>query len=158
MFAPVAQRIEHRPSKPQVVGSIPTGGARLCAGVCAMTELDLSQKQLAGRRRSSDAGHFAVSTIYHQWISRTNIWHPPTDVYETEAAIVVQIEIAGMKDAEFTISLEKMFWSFRGCVITEATSELIIGWKLIQASFCRSWNYPNRSTMTESKRITMMDF
>ena len=36
---------------------------------------------------------------------RSQIWRPPTDVYETETAVVVRVEIAGMKDEDFSVSL-----------------------------------------------------
>jgi len=40
-------------------------------------------------------------------ITQKEIWHPPTDVYETDAAIVVRVEIAGMRDAEIAITLDE---------------------------------------------------
>jgi HSP20 family protein len=33
------------------------------------------------------------------------VWVPPTDVYETEDLVVVQVEIAGVQQSEFTVSL-----------------------------------------------------
>lgn len=36
---------------------------------------------------------------------RSHIWRPPTDVYETDTAVVVRVEIAGMKDEDFSVSL-----------------------------------------------------
>ena len=54
-----------------------------------------------------DEPRFEVSSGYKKWSARAKIWQPPTDVYETDGAIIVQIEIAGMRDAEFVISLEK---------------------------------------------------
>jgi HSP20 family molecular chaperone IbpA len=33
------------------------------------------------------------------------VWRPPADVYETEAAFVVKVELAGMRDAEIAITL-----------------------------------------------------
>jgi HSP20 family protein len=38
-----------------------------------------------------------------RYVSHT--WRPPTDVYETDTAIVVRVEIAGMRETDFTISL-----------------------------------------------------
>lgn len=32
-------------------------------------------------------------------------WRPPTDVYETETDVVVQMEIAGMRDGHFHLAL-----------------------------------------------------
>jgi HSP20 family protein len=40
------------------------------------------------------------------WHVRSNIWSPPTDVYETEEAYVVRVEIAGMREDDFEVLLE----------------------------------------------------
>ena len=40
-------------------------------------------------------------------ITQKEIWQPPTDVYETHAAIVVRVELAGMRDAEIEITLDE---------------------------------------------------
>lgn len=37
-------------------------------------------------------------------IQRT--WSPPTDLYETETAYVVRVEVAGMRPQDFSITLE----------------------------------------------------
>jgi HSP20 family molecular chaperone IbpA len=38
-------------------------------------------------------------------VSRPHPWRPPTDVFETEKAIIVRVEIAGMRESDFTLSL-----------------------------------------------------
>jgi HSP20 family protein len=38
-------------------------------------------------------------------LRRTRTWRPPTDVYETDNFVVVKVEIAGMEEGDFTISL-----------------------------------------------------
>ena len=42
-----------------------------------------------------------------RWLAtgRPQPWRPPTDVYETEGKVVVKVEIAGMSDEDFQISL-----------------------------------------------------
>ena len=40
------------------------------------------------------------------WQVRSHVWSPPTDQYETEEAYVVRVEIAGMQEDDFEISLE----------------------------------------------------
>jgi HSP20 family molecular chaperone IbpA len=35
------------------------------------------------------------------------VWRPPADVYETESAFVVCVEVAGMRDAEIAIMLDE---------------------------------------------------
>ena len=39
--------------------------------------------------------------------ARPNVWRPPTDVYETGDRFIVRLEIAGVKEADFTITLGK---------------------------------------------------
>jgi HSP20 family protein len=36
-------------------------------------------------------------------------WSPPTDVYETDASFVIRIEVAGMRESDFTIDIENNF-------------------------------------------------
>lgn len=38
------------------------------------------------------------------WRIRPHVWSPPTDVYETDDAYVVRVEIAGMRDEDFDVS------------------------------------------------------
>lgn len=45
---------------------------------------------------------------------RSPLFRPPTDVYETEEAIVVRVEIAGMREEEFSIELDDRLLSIRG--------------------------------------------
>lgn len=50
---------------------------------------------------------FDAMMVQGRWIGvpRYQIWHPPTDVYETRNHYVVLVEIAGMSEGEFRISL-----------------------------------------------------
>jgi HSP20 family protein len=43
-----------------------------------------------------------------RWVAarQHKAWHPPTDVYETDDCVVVKVEIAGMEDQDFGISLD----------------------------------------------------
>jgi HSP20 family protein len=43
-----------------------------------------------------------------RWVSarQHKIWHPPTDVYETDDCVVVKVEVAGMVEEDFAISLD----------------------------------------------------
>lgn len=45
---------------------------------------------------------------------RTHIWRPPTDVFETEEAVIVRVEIAGMREDDFSISLAGNQLTVRG--------------------------------------------
>ncbi|WKZ37984.1 MAG: Hsp20/alpha crystallin family protein [Anaerolineales bacterium] len=40
------------------------------------------------------------------WQVGSNIWSPPTDEYETEAEYIIRMEIAGMREEDFEVSLE----------------------------------------------------
>jgi len=55
----------------------------------------------------TDALHLHVAV-------RSHVWRPPTDVYETEEAILVRVEVAGMRDADFSIILDGRYLSIRG--------------------------------------------
>jgi HSP20 family protein len=43
-----------------------------------------------------------------RWVAarQHKAWRPPTDVYETDDCVVVKVEIAGMEDQDFGISLD----------------------------------------------------
>ncbi|KTC86209.1 hypothetical protein [Legionella cincinnatiensis] len=41
---------------------------------------------------------------FSQPYSCSNLWYPPTDVYETDEAVIVKTEIAGVKLDDFNIS------------------------------------------------------
>ncbi len=40
---------------------------------------------------------------------RSKVWSPPTDMYETEDAYILRVEIAGMREADLTVSVEGDF-------------------------------------------------
>ncbi|MEW6084341.1 MAG: Hsp20/alpha crystallin family protein [Chloroflexota bacterium] len=41
-----------------------------------------------------------------RWQVRSSVWSPPTDVYETGENFVVRVEIAGMRDEDFEVTIE----------------------------------------------------
>jgi HSP20 family protein len=41
-------------------------------------------------------------------------WNPPTDVFETEASFVVRLEVAGMRQSDFSIDVEDNFLVISG--------------------------------------------
>ncbi len=45
---------------------------------------------------------------------RPPAWHPPTDVYEIENAVVVRVEIAGMREGDFAVELNGRYLVVRG--------------------------------------------
>jgi HSP20 family protein len=61
-------------------------------------------QQRQGQQRSSRE----LATGQHWLAMRTsNPWRPPTDVYETDEYLVVKVEIAGMGEDDFDISLQR---------------------------------------------------
>jgi HSP20 family molecular chaperone IbpA len=50
------------------------------------------------------------------WLTggQNRVWRPPTDVYETESEIVVQVEVAGAEDTDFYLSLDDRSLTIRG--------------------------------------------
>jgi HSP20 family protein len=46
--------------------------------------------------------------------ARSRVWRPPTDVYETSTHVVVKVEIAGMKEGDFSICLSERVLSIAG--------------------------------------------
>lgn len=46
-----------------------------------------------------------VYTVYHVH-SPQSVWRPLTDVYETDTEMVVEIEIAGMRDGHFHLNVQ----------------------------------------------------
>ncbi|NMC13443.1 MAG: Hsp20/alpha crystallin family protein [Chloroflexi bacterium] len=45
---------------------------------------------------------------------KSHIWRPATDVYEVDDTVVVRIEIAGMRDSDFSILLNERSLIIRG--------------------------------------------
>jgi len=44
----------------------------------------------------------------------SHVWRPPTDVYETEEAVIVRVEIAGMEKESFAINIDQNTLSIHG--------------------------------------------
>lgn len=45
---------------------------------------------------------------------RPHVWRPPTDIYETEDKYVVRVEIAGMGESEFSVTVDNNTLAIRG--------------------------------------------
>lgn len=48
------------------------------------------------------------------WQVQSSIWSPPTDVYETEENLIVKVEVAGMREDDFEVSIEDQILLIRG--------------------------------------------
>jgi len=63
--------------------------------------------------RSSRAYH--TPSDYDLYVLQMRrVWRPPTDVYETDQHVIVKVEIAGMQEDDFDISLIKRHLVVRG--------------------------------------------
>jgi len=45
---------------------------------------------------------------------RPHAWRPPTDIYETEDSFVVRVEVAGMNNSEFAVTVDSNTLVIRG--------------------------------------------
>ena len=61
-----------------------------------------------GRIHVEMLGLLRESVPGQRWASpgQLKIWRPPTDVYETDESVVVKVEIAGMEERDFAVSLD----------------------------------------------------
>lgn len=48
------------------------------------------------------------------WTVRSSAWSPPTDMYEAEDAYILRVEVAGMRESDFEITLENGFLQISG--------------------------------------------
>ncbi len=70
---------------------------------------------------SEDFQNPITETSRWRIISRPHAWRPPTDVYETDDAIIIRVEVSGMREADFTITLVERSLTIRG--VRQDTSE-----------------------------------
>ena len=68
---------------------------------------DVVYQWFSPQQPSSKKPRLVISTGFESWTSKVHIWEPPTDLIEIQDAYIVRVEIAGMRDAEFVISIEK---------------------------------------------------
>ncbi len=64
--------------------------------------------------RASENQYLDLDSFDWRLAVRSPAWRPPADVYETEQAIVVRVEIAGMRESDFSIELNGRYLSIRG--------------------------------------------
>lgn len=63
---------------------------------------------------TSDVFYLATGNMKWRNGMRSHVWRPATDVYETEDTVVVRVEIAGMREEDFEISLMGQVLTIRG--------------------------------------------
>lgn len=70
--------------------------------------IEVSDKKFsAPKSTASSNSKFGRTAGNNNWPTNAHFWQPPTDLYETDNTFVVVVEIAGMGESEFVISLEK---------------------------------------------------
>ncbi len=79
-----------------------------------MVEMTRIEPQKSSGFFSEEAQRGTTENLRWRMASRLPVWRPPTDVFETEEAIVVRVEIAGMREEDFSISLEDRFLVIHG--------------------------------------------
>lgn len=81
-----------------------------------MSFYDIDQDQSGRWLASDDEPKRDATQSKSGWtnMKRTHVWRPPTDVLENEGAIYVQIEIAGMRGGEISVTYENELLSVRG--------------------------------------------
>jgi HSP20 family protein len=72
-----------------------------------MDELELKSEPLHPRWYTTEESD-SLRPSGNRWRNglRSHVWRPATDVYETEESIVVRVEIPGMQEEDFSISLK----------------------------------------------------
>ena len=48
------------------------------------------------------------------WTVRSSTWSPPTDLYEAEKEYIIRVELAGMRESDFEVTLEDGFLLISG--------------------------------------------
>lgn len=81
-----------------------------------MTETVLMTKTARNRgpAPTGDSCTLVVDSFRWRIVARPNIWQPPTDVYDLDDALVVRVEIAGVRQDDLQISIDRRYLSIRG--------------------------------------------
>jgi HSP20 family protein len=73
-----------------------------------METLKLKRKQVKSNGYLTSDLAFLSSTVVDWRLSiRPKGWNPPTDIFETETKLVVRVEIAGMKENDFSVKVDQ---------------------------------------------------
>ncbi|MGD2163414.1 MAG: Hsp20/alpha crystallin family protein [Anaerolineales bacterium] len=78
---------------------------------------DKSNRVQIRLRSSSDDDPWGSSSLHDLgWRSskRSHAWRPPTDVLETDEALIVIVEIAGMRGLDFSVTFDDEVLSIQG--------------------------------------------
>jgi HSP20 family protein len=60
-----------------------------------------------GRAQAEMDRLYQEMVVPGRWVvvRHAHAWRPPTDVYETDESVVIRVEVAGMKETDFSVSL-----------------------------------------------------
>ncbi len=58
--------------------------------------------------------HIIGHSMNYRLNSKPHSWRPPADIYETEEKIIVLVEIAGMQEEDFLISVDRNILTIAG--------------------------------------------
>jgi HSP20 family molecular chaperone IbpA len=70
-----------------------------------MIQVILRSEPGQGSNSADEPQYYLVDRAQWRFVSRPRLWRPPTDVYELNDSIVIRMEIAGMEESNFSISL-----------------------------------------------------
>jgi HSP20 family protein len=65
-------------------------------------------------RGSSEKRRRVLEAIGWQVRIHPHTWSPPTDLYETELAYIVRVEIAGMREQDFSVTFDNNYLTISG--------------------------------------------
>jgi HSP20 family molecular chaperone IbpA len=79
-----------------------------------MTTILLKTNPEPENRPPVDRKRIITETMTWQIRTHSHVWSPPTDLFETETGFVVRVEIAGMRDQDFSVTLENNYLVING--------------------------------------------
>ena len=69
---------------------------------------------LSSKNHQTELSFSGLHAIGWQVGIHSYAWGPPTDVFETDASFVIRLEVAGMRQSDFSIELENNFLVISG--------------------------------------------
>jgi HSP20 family protein len=91
----------------------------------------------------------SVRTFGWRIKKKSPLWRPPTDVYETEDAFVVVVEVAGMRGTEISVTLEKGVLTIRGLRIDKGDMKVYHQMEIAYGEFETRVKLPRRIEQDE---------
>ena len=80
-----------------------------------MIVVNLKPAGFKSSQLSQDRASYYVSGLANWHITgKPNVWHPPTDVYETDEKIVIRVEVAGMREGDVSVNFDHHILSING--------------------------------------------